>query len=186
MQKYGRDQEIGLQMSHSGKPSLIYRATLTAGGCFYILSWVFPHSVCVCVRSVTQSCLTLCDPMDRNPPGSSVHGISQVRIVEWVAIPFIASTLQTRCIFLGGRLRVWSSIGWLFTSAKPERAMKTLVLSILSLLWHIRNRPQILTPPLPACPPVSGLTLMFDQSLLLSHFQVTQFKLWEWIQFLPP
>ena len=31
---------------------------------------------------------TLCDPMDCNPPLSSVHGISQARILEWVAIPF--------------------------------------------------------------------------------------------------
>ena len=35
---------------------------------------------------VTQSWLTLCDPVDYNPPGSSVHGILQVRILEWVAI----------------------------------------------------------------------------------------------------
>ena len=37
---------------------------------------------------VPQSCLTLCDPMDCSPPGSSVHGILQVRILEWVAMPF--------------------------------------------------------------------------------------------------
>ena len=37
---------------------------------------------------VTQSCLTLCDHMDRSPPGSSVHGILQARILEWVAMPF--------------------------------------------------------------------------------------------------
>ena len=36
---------------------------------------------------VTQSCLTLCDPMDCNPPGSSVHGILQARILGWVAMP---------------------------------------------------------------------------------------------------
>ena len=35
-----------------------------------------------------QSCPTLCDPMDCSPSGSSVHGISQARILEWVAIPF--------------------------------------------------------------------------------------------------
>ena len=35
---------------------------------------------------VTQSCPTLCDPMDCKPPGSSVHGIFQARILEWVAI----------------------------------------------------------------------------------------------------
>ena len=38
--------------------------------------------------SVTQSCLTLCDPMDCSLPGSSVHGIFQARILEWVAISF--------------------------------------------------------------------------------------------------
>ena len=35
-----------------------------------------------------QSCPTLCDPMDCSQPGPSVHGISQARILEWVAIPF--------------------------------------------------------------------------------------------------
>ena len=37
---------------------------------------------------VTQSCVTLCDPMDCSPPGSSVRGILQARILEWVAISF--------------------------------------------------------------------------------------------------
>ena len=35
-----------------------------------------------------QSCPTLCDPMDYSPPGSSVHGILQARILEWVAMSF--------------------------------------------------------------------------------------------------
>ena len=34
-----------------------------------------------------QSCLALCDPMDHSPPGSSVHGIRQAKILEWVAMP---------------------------------------------------------------------------------------------------
>ena len=38
--------------------------------------------------SVTQSCLTLCDLMDYSPPGSSVHGILQARILEYVFISF--------------------------------------------------------------------------------------------------
>ena len=37
--------------------------------------------------SVAQSCLTLCDPLDYSLPGSSVHGILQARVLEWVAIP---------------------------------------------------------------------------------------------------
>ena len=43
--------------------------------------------VCVCLCSVTQLCLTLCDPMDSNLPGSSLHGIFQARILEGVAFP---------------------------------------------------------------------------------------------------
>ena len=36
---------------------------------------------------VTQSCPTLCDPMDCNLQGSSIHGIFQARVLEWVAFP---------------------------------------------------------------------------------------------------
>ena len=42
-------------------------------------------------RSVTQSCLTLSDPMDCSPPGSPVHGIFQARVLEWGAIAFSES-----------------------------------------------------------------------------------------------
>ena len=38
--------------------------------------------------SVAQSCPTLCDPVDCSPPDSSVHGILQARILEWIAISF--------------------------------------------------------------------------------------------------
>ena len=40
---------------------------------------------------VAQSCPTLCDPMDCSPPGCSVHGISQARVLEWGAIAFSES-----------------------------------------------------------------------------------------------
>ena len=43
---------------------------------------------CTLVCSVAQSCPTPCDPMDYSLPGSSVHGILQARILEWVAVPF--------------------------------------------------------------------------------------------------
>ena len=45
---------------------------------------------------VAQLCLTLCDPMDYSPPGSSVHGILQARILEWIAIPFSRNLPDTR------------------------------------------------------------------------------------------
>ena len=41
--------------------------------------------MCVGAQSL-RSCLTLCDPMDYRPPGSSVHGILQARILEWVPL----------------------------------------------------------------------------------------------------
>ena len=37
---------------------------------------------------VAQSCLTLSDPMDCSPPGSSIHGVFQARVLEWGAIAF--------------------------------------------------------------------------------------------------
>ena len=44
--------------------------------------------VCVCAHVLTQSYPTLCSPMNRKLPGSSVHGIFQARLLEWVAILF--------------------------------------------------------------------------------------------------
>ena len=46
--------------------------------------------------SVAQCCPTLCDPMNCSPPGSSVHGILQERIVEWVAMPFSRGPSQSK------------------------------------------------------------------------------------------
>ena len=47
-------------------------------------------------REVAQSCSTLCDPMDCSPPGSSLHGILQARVLEWVAISFSRESSQPR------------------------------------------------------------------------------------------
>ena len=45
---------------------------------------------------LVESCPTLCDPTDCSPPGSSVHGISQARVIEWVAISFSRGSSQPR------------------------------------------------------------------------------------------
>ena len=42
-------------------------------------------ALCIVKVLVAQSCLTLCDPVDCSPPGSSVHGIFQASILEWIA-----------------------------------------------------------------------------------------------------
>ena len=45
---------------------------------------------------VAQLCLTVCDPTDCNLPGSSVHGILQARVLEWVAISYFQGSFQPR------------------------------------------------------------------------------------------
>ena len=53
--------------------------------------------VCACVHAKTlQSCQTFCDPMDSSLPGSSVHGILQIRMLEWVAMPIFGGSSQPR------------------------------------------------------------------------------------------
>ena len=65
---------------------------------------------------VSQSCLTLCDPMDHSLSGSSVHGILQARILECVAIPFSRESswprnqTQVSCIPWATRETFWQSL----------------------------------------------------------------------------
>ena len=66
------------------------------------------------VSEVAQSCPTLCYPMDCSPPGSSVHGILQARILEWVAISFSRGSSQP-----GDRTQVSRIAGRRFTSEPP-------------------------------------------------------------------
>ena len=63
---------------------------------------------------VAQLCLTLCDAMDCSPSGSSIHEISQARILEWVAIPFSRGSSQVRdrthiSYITSGFFTVWAS-----------------------------------------------------------------------------
>ena len=69
-----------------------YQAPKNTGvGCRFLLQ-------CMKVKSeseVAQSCPTPSDPMDCSPPGSSIHGIFQARVLEWVAIAFSDMKLHT-------------------------------------------------------------------------------------------
>ena len=51
----------------------------TGVGCHFLLQCMKVK----CESEVTQSCPTLCDPIDSSPPGSSVHGLFQARVLEW-------------------------------------------------------------------------------------------------------
>ena len=67
---------------------------------------------------VTQSCLTVCDPMDCSPPGSSVHGILQAGILEWVAKPSFKGSSRPR-----NRTQVSRIAGWFFTVWASREAL---------------------------------------------------------------
>ena len=72
----------------------------------------------VCVRSVTQSYLSLCDPTDCSPSGSPIHGIFQARILEWVAISYSRGSscprdwTQVSCISGFGRWILYHCTIW--------------------------------------------------------------------------
>ena len=76
---------------HLSLPLLCVHSALKVQG--HMKSWVFYRttwsSTCVslCCAKSLQSCPILCDPMECSPPGFSVHGIVQARILEWVAMP---------------------------------------------------------------------------------------------------
>ena len=52
---------------------------------------------------VIQSCQTLCDPMDCSPPGSSVQGILQARILKWVGVAWDKTAIQIKDYFSRGK-----------------------------------------------------------------------------------
>ena len=85
--------------SHRQQPTRLPRPWDSPGkntgvGCHFLLQ-------CMQVKSeseIAQSCPTLSDPMDCSPPGSSVHGIFQARVLEWGAIAFSETATARLCI----------------------------------------------------------------------------------------
>ena len=76
-----------------------------------VAKYLEPLSSC---PEVAQSCPTLCDPMDCSPPGSSLHGILQAIVLEWVVIYFSRGSSKPRdqtqvfCI-PGGHFNLWAT-----------------------------------------------------------------------------
>ena len=75
-----------------------------------------PLQMGCCCCLVAKLCLTLCDPMDCSPPGSSVHGMSQARILEWVAISCSRGSSQPR-----DQAHVSCLAGKFFTTQPPGK-----------------------------------------------------------------
>ena len=129
----------------------------TGVGCHFLLQ-------CMKVKSeseVTQSCPTLSDPMDCSPPGSSIHGVFQARVLEWGAIAFsyillklhfrrliiklhpmnsaLASTrdkslsdqLDSYCQFSKGRQRLRGALWLAYHYIVTNRELSTLLVYLL-------------------------------------------------------
>ena len=77
------------------------------------------------INMCAQVCPTLCDPIDCNPPGFSVHGIISARILEWVAIPF-------------SRVSSWPGIK--STSLVSPGLGRTHI----ELYWNTKNRTRVI------------------------------------------
>ena len=94
---------------------------MTTGKTIALTRWTFVGKVMSLLfnmlseSEVTQLCPTLCDPMDYILPGSSIHGIFQTRILEWVAISFPRGSSQHRdwtqvSHSVGSRFTVWAKM----------------------------------------------------------------------------
>ena len=94
---------------------------------------------------VAQSCPTLCDPMDYSLPGSSVHGIFQARVREWVAISFSRGSSQPRdrtriSRTAGRRFTVWATraeIKWKKVKLLRDKAIDHLKFQRLFLFLSL-------------------------------------------------
>ena len=87
---------------------------------------------------VTQSCLTLCDPMDYSPPGSSVRGIFQARILEWVAISF--SWDWTQVSYIGRQILYHCSIRGAHRGIIKSGSQKLRVQKDMATRWQPKSR----------------------------------------------
>ena len=79
----------------------------TGVGCHFLLQCMKVKKVKV---KVAQSCPTLRDPMDCSPPGSSIHGILQARVLEWVA-SYYSKSYHSECCLWTGKPGVLQSLG---------------------------------------------------------------------------
>ena len=111
---------------------VIYLLRIT---CVFPIKWVRSYytgiqlpwlNSCCCL--VSKSWLTFCNPVDCNLPGSSIHGISQARILEWVAISFFRGSSRSR-----DWTHIFSWAGGFFTTGPPGKPTASLQTSNLGL-----------------------------------------------------
>ena len=111
-----------------------------------MLEWVAISFSNACIHAKSlQLCSTLSDPMDNSPPGSSVHGILQARVLEWVAIVFSIFTIYLLIITSLRCLPRWPSLPrQLFGSTSsctryPTTLLSPDLLSVANKCWRKRR-----------------------------------------------
>ena len=130
-------------MSHSVRPHRQQPTSLprlwdspgknTRVGCHFLLQ-------CMKVKSeseVAQSCPTLSDPMDFSLPGSSVHGIFQARVLEWVAIAFSVKMLTSVLNYLATFLKTvfsQTSFPLLITNVRIQVDLNLYSSSVIAII----------------------------------------------------
>ena len=92
--------------------NVLLRKKRNSGTSLAMFPFFWPcRAACICIVRVRaqslQSCPTLCNPMDYSPPGSSVHGILQARILGWATMPFSRGSSQPRDRTLGSCIGRW-------------------------------------------------------------------------------
>ena len=126
---------------------------------------------------VAQSCPTVCDPMDWGPPGFSVHGLLQSRILDWIAILFSRGTSQPRDWTLvsgiAGRFFYHLSYREVLNLAlinnregiQPHPSTENWIKDLLNMTLPIRTRPSLpLSQSLPSGSFHKPLTLLHQRA----------------------
>ena len=123
---YRRERKI------SKASSLILKGFPTVQGLSPQLYPFLHHLCCSCMHAKSlELCPTLCDPVDCSPPGSSVHGVSQTRVLEWGAISF-SHVCNPMCKIVGSCSIIpgaqptarWRPRGWDVVGRARERGYR--------------------------------------------------------------
>ena len=112
--------------------------------------WALDVCLILCCCVLAQSCLTLCDPMDCSPPGSSLHGILQARLLQWVAMPFFRGSSrpwdQTRVSCIGRRVLYHLSHHFLPLAGRQRNSCSRVAALSLVTRWGLTLAPTVSPP----------------------------------------
>ena len=132
-----------------------------------------PYLLCL----PTQLCPTLCDPMDCSPEGFSVLGISQERIMEWIAISFSRGIFPSQGSTQGLNLCLlhWQVDAW------PQRHQGSQKYSQLSLVfclkWTAREPLKVENITADDVPGITVELLLMTEFIIKTHFSILPFPL---------